>query len=314
VDRLISADLERENRMTVAVSTPELLDEVRAAFDRAGATGAVHARPVDAPGPELAVDADAVQVAASTYKIAVLLEVACQAADGQLDPTRRIRIPVDRHSLGINGIATFLDDVEMSVRDLAMLMMQISDNTATDVVQDVVGTDRVSARLAALGLTGTTIRTDCRGLIEGITEELGGDPLNLPEDELRAALLASPALAGRTGNTTTARDMTTLLSMIWRDEAGPAEACAQVRRVMQAQFAPHRLSTAYRDGPVIAGKTGTFFGGVRNEVGVVDFGGGERFAVAVFLRQRHNDLRDGRADAAIGAAARLMVDHLRGVA
>lgn len=292
----------------------DLLDEVRGVFERAEATGAVHARRVDGTGPELALDPDALQVSASVYKIAVLLEAACRYTSGELSPTRRIRVPVDRHSPGVNGIATFLDDVEMSVRDLALLMMQISDNTATDIVQELVGTERISARLSELGLTGTTIRNDCAGLIGEITEDLGGDPLGLSHEELREAVAASPALACETGNTTTARDMTHLLSLVWRDEAGPAEACAEVRRVMALQFAPHRLATAYRDGPTIAGKTGTFYGGVRNEVGVIDFGDGEQYAVAVFLRQRGTDLRDGRADTAIGTAARLLVDHLRGVA
>jgi beta-lactamase class A len=81
---------------------------------------------------------------------------------------------------------------------------------------------------------------------------------------------------------------------------------------MTRQFAPHRLSTAYPDGPMIAGKTGTFWGGIRNEVGVVDFRDGDRFAVAVFVRQHGYDLRDAKADAVIGEVARLAIDHLRG--
>lgn len=101
------------------------------------------------------------------------------------------------------------------------------------------------------------------------------------------------------------------VSAAWRDEAGPAEACEEVRRIMAQQYAPHRLSTAYRDGPAIAGKTGTFHGGIRNEVGVVDFGDGDRYAVAVFLRQHEYDLRDGAADSVIGEVARLAIDHLR---
>ncbi|TDC10340.1 hypothetical protein E1267_04770 [Nonomuraea longispora] len=93
--------------------------------------------------------------------------------------------------------------------------------------------------------------------------------------------------------------------------ARPVGGGAELALDADAEYAPHRLSTAYRDGPKIAGKTGTFYGGVRNEVGVVDFGGGEEYAVAIFLRQHDFDLRDARADAAIGAVARLLVDRLR---
>ncbi|WP_165974810.1 serine hydrolase [Nonomuraea deserti] len=296
--------------MTITAGALATIEQAREALAAAGATGTFHARHVGG-GAELALDADAVQVAASTYKVAVLLEVACQAVAGELSLTRRVRVPGDVRSPGPSGISSMLDEVELSVRDLALLMMQVSDNTATDVLQEIVGTARIAARLDALGIRDTTVRLDCAGLIAEIIDDLDGDPLNEDRDALGAAVAASPALAGTTGNTTTARDMTTLLSLIWRDEAGPPEACEEVRRVMLQQYAPHRLSTAYRDGPKIAGKTGTFYGGVRNEVGVVDFGDGEEYAVAIFLRQHEFDLRDGRADAAIGAVARLLVDHLR---
>ncbi|TDE13996.1 serine hydrolase [Jiangella asiatica] len=290
-----------------------VMKEIAAVLGRAGTSAALHARPVDGPG-EVALNADSVSVAASTYKISVLLELACQAAEGTLSLTSRLRVPADRRSLGPTGISAMLDDVELSLRDLALLMMQISDNTATDVVQELVGTDRIAARLAALGLTGTSFPHDCARLVGDVLDDLGAYPDELSRDELRRALDASPSIAGTTGNITTPRDMTTLVSAIWRDEAGPAQACEEVRRVMLQQYAPHRLSTAYRDGPVIAGKTGTFHGGIRNEVGVVDFGGGERYAVAVYLRQHEYDVRDGRADAAIGEVARLAIDHLRGAA
>lgn len=289
----------------------DVTDDITAALARAGTEAALHVRPVDAPGPEVALNADAVSVAASTYKIAVLLELVCQATDGTLSLTTRVRVPADRRSIGPTGISAMLDDVELSLRDLALLMMQVSDNTATDVVQEVVGTGNIADRLAALGLTGTSFPHDCAKLVGDVLDDLGAYPDELTREQLVRALDASPSIAGTTGNVTTPRDMTTLVSAIWRDEAGPAEACEEARRIMGQQYAPHRLSTAYRDGPAISGKTGTFHGGIRNEVGVVDFGDGERYAVAVFLRQHEYDLRDGKADAVIGEVARLAIEHLR---
>ena len=61
----------------------------------------------------------------------------------------------------------------------------------------------------------------------------------------------------------------------------------------------------------ISGKTGTFHGGIKNEVGVVDFGEGDAYAVAVFVRQHDVDLRDSAADAVIGTVARIAIDDLR---
>ena len=306
----------------MSTSTLRSVDEdIRSALSRAACDASIHVRHLD-DGREFGLDPDRTSVTASTYKVAVALEVACQAAEGVLSLTDRVHIPADSEREG-NGISGTRDEVDISVRDLMLLMMQVSDNTATDVLQAMVGTDRINHRLAALGLTNTIVRLDCAGIIaeimddlggepEGLTDLQGGDPLRLGREKIVAALAASPALAGETGNVSTARDMTELLRMIWTDAAGPAEACAEVRHVMTRQFAPHRLSTAYPDGPMIAGKTGTFWGGIRNEVGVVDFRDGDRFAVAVFVRQHGYDLRDAKADAVIGEVARLAIDHLRG--
>jgi beta-lactamase class A len=305
-----------------ATAITQVDSEIRAALDRVGADASLHVRSLD-DDREYGLEPDKTSVTASVYKIAVMLEVACQAVEGDLSLTQRVRIPADDERQG-NGVSGTKDDVDMSVRDLALLMMQVSDNTATDTLQAIVGTDRINARLQSLGLNQTVVRTDCAGLIAGITADLAGgevdvsstdyhdgDPLGIGPERMAAAIAASPALAGKTGNTSTARDITSLLQLIWTDKAGPAESCAEVRRIMAQQFAPHRLSTAYLDGPSIAGKTGTLWGGVRNEVGVFDFHNGERYAVAVFLRQHDHALRNGAADAVIGEVARLGIDHLR---
>jgi Beta-lactamase enzyme family len=63
--------------------------------------------------------------------------------------------------------------------------------------------------------------------------------------------------------------MATLLRLIWRDEAGPAEACAQVRRMMARQVTRQRLALGFpRAGVQVAAKSGSLLGVIRNEVGV----------------------------------------------
>ena len=94
-------------------------------------------------------------------------------------------VPADEERHG-NGISGTRDAVDMSVRDLALLMMQVSDNTATDTLQALVGTDRINARLQGLGLTETIVRRDCAGLIADITADLGGDVEALGEADLQS--------------------------------------------------------------------------------------------------------------------------------
>jgi beta-lactamase class A len=304
---------------TASDTVAEIADTLR----RAGVDAAVHARALGAAGEgarQVGLAADQPVASASTYKVLVLLELACQVAEGRVSPTSRLRVPPEERTLGPTGLSVLQDDVELSVRDLALLMMQISDNTATDVVQRLVGTEAIGRRLEALGLHRTVVESDCAGLLAMLLDELGGDVDALDPAELAAALAASPSLNAVRGNRTTPREMTRLLDLVWTDRAGPPEACAEVRRVMGLQHAPHRLATAYlggprsgwADGPVISGKTGTLYGGLRSEVGVVDFDGEERYAVAVYVRATSLAMRNAAADRVIGDVARIAVDSLRG--
>ena len=125
-------------------------------------------------------------------------------------------------------------------------------------------------------------------------------------DAVRALAWVDPARA----NATTPRDMTSLLTAIWTDRAGPPEACAFVRDAMARQENTQRIAAGFGDGVTTAGKTGTIpF--VRNEAAVVSYPDGRRFAVAVFTRSDSLADRNPAVDAAMGRAARLAVEALR---
>ncbi|MGC0362313.1 beta-lactamase class A [Rhodococcus sp. 27YEA15] len=288
----------------------------------ADVTASFHVRSLDGTR-EIGSGADDRVVTASVYKVPVMLEVAAQVSEGRFSFDDRVVVPADQRTLGPSGISALSNDVELSIRDLGLLMIQVSDNTATDILQAKVGTANIMARLDALGVKNTSITTDCEGIIDLALEELSsenfstiettssGNPFGLPDAEFRAAVESGDSLSARTGNTSTPRDMTDLLSLIWTDAAADAPACAEVRRVMGLQFAPHRLSSAFPDGVTVSGKTGTFFAGVRNEIGVVDFGNGEAYVVGIFLRNQNYHMRHGAGDAAIGKIAALAIDALR---
>ena len=287
-------------------------ERLREVFDAAGAVGFVHAREVDGPG-EVCLDADEPVVLASVFKVPVALTYARQAAAGLLDRTERICMTkTDREGgIGTDGCA---DDVEMSWRDLALFMLTMSDNAATDVVLSRVGLDSVRADLAELGLSRTRLIGGCFDLGASMLADLGLGSMeeyervaaDLPDEAVWKLAVLDP---GRT-TSSTPREITTLLSLIWRDEAGPPEACAEVRSLMGRQIWPHRLTAGFPDDVAVAGKTGTL-PAVRNEVGVVTYPDGSRYAVAVFTRARSLAYRQPAVDAAIGAAARCAVDLLR---
>ncbi|MFD9704558.1 serine hydrolase [Lentzea sp. NPDC059081] len=287
------------------------MTSLREAFEDVGVEGFVHAREVGVEhGQEAGLGADDPVVLASVFKIPVAVAFAEEVAAGRLDETERTRV-TSRYRVGGIGTAGCADDVEMSWRDLALFMMTMSDNAATDVVFHRVGQAAVDAVLAKLGLGRTRVMGCCEDLFASVAADLGTDHaeevLANPSWEQVAKLsIVDPE---RT-TSSTPREITTLLDAIWTDRAASPEACEKVRSIMAQQVWPHRLASGFPADVAVAAKTGTL-PSVRNEAGVVTYPDGRRYAVAVFTRSQSLDLRQPAVDAVIGRAGRLAVDHLR---
>ncbi|WP_344889289.1 serine hydrolase [Actinomadura meridiana] len=192
-------------------------------------------------------------------------------------------------------------------------MTPLDPNAAADAVLDRVGRDAVNDTCAALGLRETVVEVSGRDLHETLLADAGVDNVadvwaKLDEPGVRDRLRAlDPARTSRG----TPRGLTRLLSMVWRDEAAPPDGCAAMRRLFGLQVWPHRPASGFPyDDIVVSGKTGTL-PTIRNEIGVVEYPDGGRYAVAVFTRSRLPIAVLPEADAAIGTAARLAVEAIR---
>lgn len=88
---------------------------------------------------------------ASSIKPAILYELFKQSEEGRVSLDRQI--PWDpKRVVGGSGVLFELSNPLLSLRDYAILMIVLSDNTATNVLIDEVGMDRVNARMQSLGL------------------------------------------------------------------------------------------------------------------------------------------------------------------
>ncbi|WP_433199554.1 serine hydrolase [Nocardia sp. CA-107356] len=285
---------------------------MREIFDKVGVRGWVHARCFDCDGAA-GLGADEPVVLASVVKVPLVLEFARQVVAGQLDPTDRVRATAaDR--LGGVGTAGCLDDVEFSLRDAAFFALSVSDNTAADLLFDRVGLDNVRSLVRELGLTGTRIVGSPRYVVQTMAEDIGASDTaefarRFPTLSV-SEVLGTRAMDPHRTTASTPRDMTRLLTLLGRDRAGPAEACRWVRELMAHQLNWHRLAAAFPPEVSVWGKTGSL-PAIRNEIGVVEYPCGSRYAVAVFTRADTLVQRLPDVDHAIGAAARLAIQRIR---
>ena len=224
-------------------------DQLRGVAEAVGSEIHLHARDLDSDR-QVGVGADDPVVLASVFKVPVLVELLRQTASGEIDATGRTRVTPAERSPGPTGLSVMLDDVEMSVRDLALSMMTVSDNAATDILMDLVGTDRICKTMRELGLDSFTVEYTCRDLYAQMAVDAAGSTQRLAEllaekdpgamaamlERLRGSAVLDPA---RT-NAATPADVTRLLQMLWNDDAGPPEACAARRGPC------HRYRRAYR--------------------------------------------------------------------
>ncbi|MGI6620678.1 MAG: serine hydrolase [Bacillota bacterium] len=95
---------------------------------------------------------------ASTIKIPILLGVAIRVHRGDLDWTQRVAVE-DKDKVGGSGVlGRFAYKADIALRDLAGLMISLSDNTATNICIDLATMDLVNETMRSLGLTNTLLR------------------------------------------------------------------------------------------------------------------------------------------------------------
>jgi beta-lactamase class A len=118
---------------------------------------------------------------ASTIKLAILYELVRQVDEGKLALDQPRPIGATQKVAG-SGVLFQLSAPLLPLRDHAILMMTISDNTATNVVIDAVGREAVTARMKALGLTATALR---RHMMDADAARRGDENVASPADLVR---------------------------------------------------------------------------------------------------------------------------------
>ena len=94
---------------------------------------------------------------ASTIKIAVMIEAWARVTEGKAKWTDELVLTKAARYSGSGILPEMSDGLRLSLQDCVRLMMLLSDNTATNMVLDYLGTDSVNERMNSLGFKSTRL-------------------------------------------------------------------------------------------------------------------------------------------------------------
>src|SRR6266705_3865753 len=232
-------------------------------------------------GQKYFLHADEVLPTASSIKIAILAELYHQAQQGKINLGGLYTLQ-SSDLVGGSGVAGALTPgvTRLTIRDVAALMISVSDNSATNVIIDRIGIENVNALLDSLGLTHTRLR--------------------------RKMMDLKAAAEGRE-NVATPREMMTLLEDLYRGKVLNKTFTEDFFKLLSI----HKESYITRELPEdlrVANKPGELEG-VRNDSGIV-FTGNRPFVISVMTSYLRHERDGGQAIIRIAAAAYQMFDRL----
>lgn len=233
-------------------------------------------------GVEIAVRGDEPFPLASAFKLPILVELYAQERAGRVKLDELYTLgPRDQH-IGSGDLSVNFDlpGVALSIRNLANLMMMISDNSATDILLTRVGASNVTARMRTLGLNGIRVDRTTQELIldyggqdtarlkDTVLQELRPLIRRPPEDEAQR-LARDTRYADDPRDQATPRDMTRLLEMLWKGQAVDKAASRDILELMmRCRTGTARIKGLLPAGTVVAHKTGSV-GGTIDDVGII---------------------------------------------
>jgi len=243
-------------------------------------------------GEEILLNPDALCATASVFKVPVLIELMRRYQEGSISLDTMYTYKTEDISPGSGVLRELTPGLTLSIKDLATLMIIRSDNTATDILVDMLGAENITATMRALGMRNTYVTMGCKGLIAHIRGvksdwptpaqvrqilEMGFDA---PGDDDAMTLKGVPE-----NDVTTPSDMVTIFERMYhKNLLGPKGDEAAMAILLRQQI-NDRIPGLLPRGTIVAHKTGSLARRILNDAGVVIPKQGSPYAVAIFTDQ-----------------------------
>ena len=204
-------------------------------------------------GEVLACCPDAQHIAASVIKLGIMLAAFEAFEKGELDPETVYKVRRADKVPSCGALTYLHDGLEVTNLDLVTLMIILSDNTATNIMIDMLGIERINRTLDAYGLSGI---------------------------RLRRKMFDSEAAAKGLQNTITARDVAAFFRLLYNGQLVSAAASEKMLTILLDQRLNGKLPFfLHGRGIKVAHKTGED-DGTSHDAGIIF---AEHPIIAVFL-------------------------------
>ncbi|HMV51275.1 MAG TPA: class A beta-lactamase-related serine hydrolase [Blastocatellia bacterium] len=271
-------------------------------------------------GQTISINGDRQFPMASAYKIPILVEVFRQAEAKKFSLDDRVQLAESDRTLG-SGILTLMSPgLSPTIKDLATLMIILSDNQATDILLNKVGAENVTATMRSFGLKNIRVDRTTFEMIRDYLALMDDNAAGKSKDYLMNRPRLDTATPARVAQADAAfakiekdvaspLDMAQLLELIVKGKAAGEDSCRQMMTILNRQQFNHRLPRYLPEGVGFAHKTGTI-GSTTNDAGVM-FVRGNPIALVVFTV----DKRTGRGEVEeqMGRLARVVYDFFDAV-
>lgn len=193
---------------------------------------------------------------ASTIKLPILVEVFAQAAEGKLKMDELLTLREADMVSGSGVLREFSPGIQLPIRDVARMMIVVSDNTATNMIIGRVTADAVNARMNQLGLAATRSMRKVRG---------DGTQLKAAEGWSKAGLLDENKRFGL--GSSTPLEMLRLLELLEKGEVVTKSASKEILDILGRQQYTEGLGRKI-EGLKSASKSGSL-DHLRSDVGII---------------------------------------------